>query len=97
MTPRPFSAGTPAGPPGTPAGKRLSDRAVAALLLDSRPWLSCEECFDLLDVHAEAVVDQRPTNKALLVHLDACPACAEEAGSMVALVTDSATQWLRPG
>ena len=68
-------------PPGLPRA------AVDALLLDTTPWLSCEECFDRLDTYAEAVVDD-PAFEDLAMgrHLRGCAACAEEAAALVELV-----------
>ncbi len=80
----------PTPPPSgaRPPSATLSDRSLATLLLDSSPWLSCEECFEHLDRYAEAVVAGRPTDPTFAVHLLACPACAEEAESMVDLLGD---------
>ncbi|HQF03631.1 MAG TPA: hypothetical protein PLA46_06500 [Phycicoccus sp.] len=66
---------------------RLTSQAVQALLLDTEPWLSCEDCFHLLDQHVEAVLDPdaRP-DPAFVAHLAGCPACAEEAAALAALI-----------
>lgn len=60
----------------------IPSRAVEALLLDTTPWLSCEECFERLDTHVEALLGGSPTDIAMDRHLTGCPACAEEAASL---------------
>ena len=40
----------------TPPPHQLTPRVVADLLLDTTPWLSCEECFERLDTHFEAAL-----------------------------------------
>ena len=69
----------------------LSDEAVRSLTLPTEPWLSCEDCFDLSDQFAELILADPDTQEmaAMFVHLRACPACAEEAESLVALVAEA--------
>ena len=68
----------------------LSDEAVRALTLSTEPWLSCEDCFDLSDEFAELLLSDAGTQAMgpMFVHLRACPACAEEAESLVVLVAE---------
>lgn len=68
----------------------LSDEAVRALTLSTDPWLSCEDCFELSDEFAELVLSDPDTSAMgpMFVHLRACPACAEEAESLVVLVAE---------
>ena len=68
----------------------LSDEAVHALTLSTEPWLSCEDCFELSDEFAELVLDDPGTTAMgpMFVHLSACPACAEEAESLVVLLAE---------
>ena len=74
--------------PSAPPPSCLSAAAVAALLLDTTPYLSCDECFERLDTHAEAVVaDSGYSDPALERHLVGCAACHEEAQSLIALLT----------
>lgn len=71
----------------TPGG-RLTPAALEALLLDTTPWLSCEHCFERMDTYVEAIVhDASHEDAAMAAHLRGCPACAEEAETLVALVT----------
>lgn len=65
----------------------LSHSAVDALLRDTTPWLSCEECFQRMDAYAEGVVrGLPPSDEAMTKHLGACPACEEEAQSLIELL-----------
>ena len=65
----------------------LPATAVAALLVDTTPWLSCDECFERIDVHVESVLaDPGHRDAAMDRHLIGCVACREEAGSLVALL-----------
>ena len=69
--------------------RRLPDQGVRDLILDTEPWLSCEDCFALMDVYVETVLAD-PHSRAMPempVHLAGCPACAEEAQSLLDLVT----------
>lgn len=69
-----------------PAGG-LSQAAVDALLRDTTPWLSCEQCFEQMDAYAEAVASGNDAHDvALERHLSACPACREEAQSLIDLL-----------
>lgn len=67
---------------------RLPKDVVESLTLDTEPWLSCEECFDLMDSYAEAVVAGTEPRRRhdMEVHLRACPACFQEVESLVALL-----------
>lgn len=70
----------------TPPPPQLTPRVVADLLLDTTPWLSCEECFERLDTHVEAALAGAPRDVAMERHLLGCPACAEEAASLTELL-----------
>jgi hypothetical protein len=68
----------------------LTPTDVDALLLDTTPWLSCDDCFEQMDTYVEAVVrDPSHDDPAMAAHLRGCPACAEEARTLVDLVTGS--------
>lgn len=66
----------------------LTPDQARALTLDTEPYLSCEECFDLMDVYVDAQVlgGPAPALPGLLAHLAACSACAEEVDSLRELV-----------
>ena len=76
---------TPQTPQSRPAP--LTGPAVDALLRDPTPWLSCEDCFEQMDAYAEgAVRGTHPLDEAMTTHLRACPACEEEARSLIELL-----------
>lgn len=65
----------------------LHPKAVDRLLANTEPWLSCDDCFEQLDVAVEAALGRAgPLPAAIRVHLAACPVCSEEARSLAALV-----------
>jgi hypothetical protein len=65
----------------------LPPHAVEALLLDTTPWLSCDDCFARMDTHAEALLRTgRSQDPAMDRHLEGCAACNEEAQSLLALL-----------
>jgi hypothetical protein len=51
--------------------------------------LTCEECFDQLDRYVELELSSRGADVAvpgMRSHLEGCPACREDRGSLVALL-----------
>lgn len=57
------------------------------LVRDTEPYLSCEDCFDLMDAWVESVVAEAAEEPAgMREHLAGCAACAEEAASLRDLV-----------
>jgi hypothetical protein len=83
-----MTGNSPPQPPPGP-GPGLSPRDVEALLLDTTPWLSCDDCFDRMDSYVEALErDRHHHDPAMEAHLRGCPACAEEVDGLVDLVTD---------
>ena len=72
----------------------LAPGLVARLTLDTDPWLSCDDCFRLVDRYVEALLSEgAPTGTgpaagglaAMPAHLSGCSACAEEATTLVLL------------
>ena len=69
--------------------ERPSPEAIHRLTANTEPWLSCDDCFERLDVVIDGLVrSNNPLPEAFRVHLMACPACDEEARSLAALVGD---------
>ena len=67
----------------------LSPQAARRLTLDTEPYLSCDDCFDLVDRYVEALLSDRGHDTpAMRTHLAGCAACAEEARSLVGLVAE---------
>jgi hypothetical protein len=68
----------------------LSNQAVQRLTLDTEPFLSCDDCFHLVDRYVEALlsdpVHERPDPSGMRTHLAGCAACAEEARSLIGFV-----------
>jgi anti-sigma factor RsiW len=65
--------------------RRSHERLVAGLLGPAGAELTCEECFDLLDVYVDSglageLADERVPG--MREHLAGCPACAEEHDSL---------------
>jgi hypothetical protein len=54
--------------------------------------LTCEECFEQLDVYVErelAGADAESQVPGMRAHLQGCPACAEEHESLLALIAEA--------
>jgi hypothetical protein len=67
----------------------LTPAAIDALLVDTTPWLSCDECFERMDVHVEALLaDPDHRDEAMDRHLQGCAACADEARSLLGLLRE---------
>jgi hypothetical protein len=59
---------------------------LGRLVVDTDPWLSCDDCFDLVDRYVEQLLAGHPdAMPEMRVHLSGCPACAEEAATLVQL------------
>jgi hypothetical protein len=70
------------------------DPRLRALLGPAGPELTCEECFENLDVFVDAEVagdDAAVVVPGMRAHLDGCPACHEDYESLLALVKQSNT------
>lgn len=65
----------------------LSAQSVMRLLAETRPWLSCEDCFERVDFYAEGQANGHAyRDQPLETHLRGCAACAEEADSLIDLL-----------
>jgi hypothetical protein len=65
------------------------DRLLARALGPEGPELSCEECFAQLDRYVElelAGADAEGTVPGMRAHLDGCPACDEDHGSLLSFL-----------
>jgi hypothetical protein len=68
---------------------------VRRLTMDPGPWLSCDDCFRLVDRYVEVVLAAavpRPGDElaAMPAHLGGCSACAEEAETLLLLAAADA-------
>jgi hypothetical protein len=67
-------------------GRPLTPEQVASLVAVTEPWLSCDDCFDTLDLWVDALVDGVPRQDVpLLVHFARCAACREEVETLLTL------------
>jgi hypothetical protein len=65
------------------------DPTLLRLLGPDEPELDCDECFEHLDRYVELELSGAPADAlvpGLRAHLVGCPACAEEHGSLRALL-----------
>jgi anti-sigma factor RsiW len=70
--------------------RRSRERIMAGLLGPSGAELTCEECFDLLDVYVDSELAGEHADEhvpGMRKHLAGCPACAEEHESLRDLLT----------
>jgi hypothetical protein len=65
----------------------LTEGAVAALLVDPEPYLSCDDCFERIDQYVEQRLASSPSDDPqMATHLTACGVCAEEARTLEELL-----------
>ena len=64
---------------------RDTECLLAGLLGPSGPELTCEQCFELLDIYVEHELAGESADRrvpGMREHLQGCPACAEEHESL---------------
>jgi hypothetical protein len=68
--------------------RHLTPEQVSSLTLPTEPWLSCDDCFRLMDQYVEALLHRQGDVDVpgMDLHLRGCAACAEEAESLLHLV-----------
>ncbi|MEI7057789.1 hypothetical protein WBG06_18330 [Nocardioides sp. CCNWLW239] len=72
----------------TDRNRPLPVDVLDGLLLESTPYLSCDDCFDQLDTYVERLLaDPSHVDVPMQVHLKACGACAEEAEALTDLLS----------
>jgi hypothetical protein len=77
--------------------RRLDHDAIGRLTLDTDGWLSCDDCFALVDQYVETLLAGDTEAMPLLRgHLRGCPACAEEAATLAVLAAEEAGVDPRP-
>lgn len=65
----------------------LSPQSARSMILDTEPYLSCDDCFEMVDGYVEALLtDPEHDMPAMRIHLAGCAACAEEARSLIEIV-----------
>lgn len=74
----------------------FSMEAAVRLTLAAEPWLSCDDCFEQIDEYVERILaGPAPDMTAMAAHLIGCPACHEEAMSLLLLVASE--EGINPG
>ncbi len=69
----------------------LTRSAVAALLVDTEPYLSCDDCFLRIDQYVEQrLADPAHRDPEMDTHLAGCGVCAEEARTLEELLRQDA-------
>jgi len=71
-----------------PTPRRFDD-LLGALTGPAGPELTCEQCFEELDLYVELELGEHDADAripGMRAHLDGCPACAEDHNSLYALV-----------
>jgi hypothetical protein len=79
----------------TTANRPLPTDALRRLTADPGPWLSCDDCFRLVDRYVEGLLagGRAPLHSelaAMPAHLAGCPACSEEATTLLLLAATDA-------
>lgn len=66
----------------------LTPDSIAKLLVDTDPYLSCDECFARIDEYVEHMLaDSSYRDVPMDVHLAGCAVCAEEAETLTELLS----------
>ena len=79
----------------TAANRPLPAGALRRLTTDPGPWLSCDDCFRLVDRYVEGLLADgaepvHPELAAMPAHLAGCSACSEEAATLLLLAATDA-------
>jgi hypothetical protein len=67
--------------------RNLSPAAAARLTMDAEPYLSCDNCFEQVDAHVDAMLSGSAESlpPEFRAHLIGCAACRHEARSLLEL------------
>ncbi|GHH66482.1 hypothetical protein [Promicromonospora soli] len=75
----------------TDSARGLSPTTISSLLVDTSPYLSCDDCFAQIDEYVERkIADPHYEDPAMKAHLAGCGACAEEAETLRELLSQDA-------
>lgn len=77
----------------TAAHGSLPPEALRRLTTDPGPWLSCDDCFRLVDRYVDGLLvsaepPSDPELAAMPAHLAGCSACSEEARTLLLLAAE---------
>jgi hypothetical protein len=65
----------------------LTSEAIKQLTIQPDPWLSCDDCFDRVDLVVEGLLKGTAAiSDEFRTHLLGCPACHQETQTLVSLV-----------
>jgi hypothetical protein len=68
----------------------LSAETINSLLVDTDPYLSCDDCFAQIDEYVErSMSDPDHDDPAMKAHLAGCGACADEAATLRELLSQA--------
>ena len=71
----------------------LNRDLMSRVLGPAGPEVSCEECFELLDVYVDReVAGVEPGMPGMTAHFQGCPACEEDHQSLLALVREERSE-----
>ncbi len=71
--------------------RKLTPALARRLTVKTEPWLSCDDCFRLVDQYVDRLLaDPKYDDPAMSAHLRGCGACAEEATSLIELAAHDA-------
>ena len=72
--------------------RSLDGNLTHRLASDPGVWLSCDDCFRLLDIYVDAAIRGETVEDftAMASHLETCQACREEAQTLVQLAAADA-------
>jgi hypothetical protein len=67
--------------------RELTPERLRRLTVDPGPWLSCDDCFAVLDQYVESALAgiTTPAMRPMRAHLAGCHACRDEAESLLEL------------
>lgn len=65
----------------------MTAETARRLTIDTEPWLSCDDCFELVDQFLEGLLNRTGTPMLTMqVHLSGCSACYDEALALLTLI-----------
>ena len=68
---------------------QLTTEQAQRFVVDTSPWMSCDDCFDHLDEYVEcSPTTQFEWSHAMSAHISGCQACREEAESLLVLLDE---------
>lgn len=67
--------------------QHLTPDQIKHLTTCTDPWLSCDDCFDLIHIVIEGLLGAaKPLSPGFRAHLNGCAVCYDEATSLASLI-----------